>query len=138
MLLIVNSAVLVFDNLVFQLSNGLDISHCLNSQIFFFHGLFESNWCRGVFKNLIMQLLSVSKIFIQHPQFFPAVLKCSKIARANNIFLKIADAKAPIAPMLNMPRWCHQFLQKIVIFSQLSHVTHLTTQEFKSHCDLPC
>ena len=27
---------------------------------------------------------------------------------------------------------------KIVIFSQLSHVTHLTTEEFKSHRDLPC
>ena len=36
-------------------------------------------------------------------QFFPTVLKCSKIAGANNPFFKIAGTKAPNAPVLNSP-----------------------------------
>ena len=48
-------------------------------------------------------VLSVNKIFIEHPQFFPTVLKFPKIAGANSLFFKIAGAKAPVAPVLNTP-----------------------------------
>ena len=58
---------------------------------------------RGVFRILILRVLSVNKIFILHPQLFPTVLKCQKIAGANSLFFKIAGAKAPIAPVLNTP-----------------------------------
>ena len=53
-----------------------------------------------------MGALSAEKIFIQHPLFFPTVLKCQKIAVNNSLFFKIAGAKAPIAPMLNMHLMC--------------------------------
>ena len=43
------------------------------------------------------------KIFIYQPQCFPTVLKCPKIVGADSLFFKIADAKAPIAPVLNTP-----------------------------------
>ena len=56
---------------------------------------------RGVFRILILWVLSVNKIFIQQPQFFPTVLKCPRIAGANSLFFKIAGA--PIAHVLNTP-----------------------------------
>ena len=43
---------------------------------------------RGVLMILILWVMSVNKIFIYHPQFFPTVLKCRKIS---------------IAPVLNTP-----------------------------------
>ena len=58
---------------------------------------------KGVFRILILWVLRVNKIFIYHPQFFPTVLKCPKIVGADSLFFKIADAKAPIAPVLNTP-----------------------------------
>ena len=49
------------------------------------------SWHGGVFRILILWVLIVDKMFIQHPKFFPTVLKCPKIA----------GAKTPIAPVLN-------------------------------------
>ena len=52
---------------------------------------------RGIFRILISWALSVNKIFIQHPQFFPTVLKFPKITVLNTqqptYFFKIAGAK---------------------------------------------
>ena len=62
----------------------------------FWSSVFEDLWnCRI----LILWVLSVNKIYILHPQFFPTVLKCPKIAGANSLFFNIAGAKAPIAPI---------------------------------------
>ena len=56
---------------------------------------------RGLLRILEVSVLSVNKMFIQHPQFFLTVLKCPKIAGANSQFYKIAGAIALIAPVLN-------------------------------------
>ena len=56
-----------------------------------------------VFRILILCVLSVNKIYIEHPQFFLTVLKCPKIEGANSLCIKIAGAKAPIVPVLNTP-----------------------------------
>ena len=58
---------------------------------------------RGVFIISILWVLSVKKIFIQHPQFFSKVLKYPKVAGANSLFFKIAGAKALIASVLITP-----------------------------------
>ena len=50
-----------------------------------------NSYYRGVFKILILWVLIVNKIFIQHPKFFPTVLKYPKIAGANSLVFK----------------WCH-------------------------------
>ena len=61
---------------------------------------------QGLFRILILWVLSVNKIFIKHPQFFPIVLTC----------LKIAGAKAPIASVLNTPLWSNAIAIQLIFF----------------------
>ena len=70
--------------------------------LFFFKFAMNKKF-RGVFRILILWVLSVNKIFYLAPAIFPTVLKCLKIAGANSLFFKIAGAKATIAPVLNRP-----------------------------------
>ena len=67
---------------------GLDWWKCTFCSIFIYYEQLIVNSYRGVFRILILWVMSVNKIFIYHPQFFPTVLKCRKIS---------------IAPVLNTP-----------------------------------
>ena len=52
---------------------------------------------------------------------FPTVLKCPNFCSANTLFFKIVGAKAPIAPVLNMPQ-----IFSTISSQSLSHSAHQT------------
>ena len=64
----------------------------------------------------MLWLLSVNKIFIYHPQFFPTALKCPKIA----------GAKTPIAHMLNAPLQAQADFLFFVLLENWSHHNFLS------------